>query len=121
MQTDTDVSTQEKTDPETSVNTEQPIQTEEAESTTPVEDINSKSEENVSQNNNINTSIHIYPDLEAPITSNTTLGTLTIQSEDKDLVTLNITTSSQINRTDIYYYFHYFFTNYTDILEKSLT
>lgn len=56
MQTDTDVSTQEKTDPETSVNTEQPIQTEEAESTTPVEDINSKSEENVSQNNNINTS-----------------------------------------------------------------
>lgn len=71
--------------------------------------------------NNINTSIHIYPDLEAPITSNTTLGTLTIQSEDKDLVTLNITTSSQINRKDIYYYFHYFFTNYTDILEKSLT
>ncbi len=56
MQADTDVSTQEKTDPETSVNTEQPIQTEEAESTTPVEDINSKSEENVSQNNNINTS-----------------------------------------------------------------
>ena len=56
VQTDTDVSTQEKTDPETSVNTEQPIQTEEAESTTPVEDINSKSEENVSQNNNINTS-----------------------------------------------------------------
>lgn len=39
-----------------SENTEQPIQTEEAESTTPVEDINSKSEENVSQNNNINTS-----------------------------------------------------------------
>ena len=33
-----------------------PIQTEEAESTTPVEDGNSKSEENVSQNNNINTS-----------------------------------------------------------------
>ena len=30
MQTDTDVSTQEKTDPETSVNTEQPIQTDEA-------------------------------------------------------------------------------------------
>ena len=30
MQTDTDVSTQEKKDPETSVNTEQPIQTEEA-------------------------------------------------------------------------------------------
>lgn len=56
VQTDTDVSTQEKTDPETSVNTEQPIQTEEAESTTPVEDVNSKSEENVSQNNNINTS-----------------------------------------------------------------
>ena len=56
MQTDTDVSTQEKTDPEISVNTEQPIQTEEAESTTPVEDGNSKSEENVSQNNNINTS-----------------------------------------------------------------
>ncbi len=56
VQTDTDVSTQEKTDPETSVNTEQPIQTEEAESTTPVEDGNSKSEENVSQNNNINTS-----------------------------------------------------------------
>ena len=56
VQTDTDVSTQEKTDPEISVNTEQPIQTEEAESTTPVEDINSKSEENVSQNNNINTS-----------------------------------------------------------------
>ena len=56
MQTDTDVSTQEKTDPETSVNTEQPIQTEEAESTTPVENVNSKSEENVSQNNNINTS-----------------------------------------------------------------
>ena len=56
VQTDTDVSTQEKKDPETSVNTEQPIQTEEAESTTPVEDINSKSEENVSQNNNINTS-----------------------------------------------------------------
>ena len=56
MQTDTDVSTQEKTDQEISVNTEQPIQTEEAESTTPVEDVNSKSEENVSQNNNINTS-----------------------------------------------------------------
>ena len=56
VQTDTDVSTQEKTDPETSVNTEQPIQTEEAESTTPVENVNSKSEENVSQNNNINTS-----------------------------------------------------------------
>lgn len=56
VQTDTDVSTQEKTDPETSVNTEQPIQTEEVESTTPVEDVNSKSEENVSQNNNINTS-----------------------------------------------------------------
>lgn len=56
VQADTDVSTQEKTDPETSVNTEQPIQTEEAESTTPVEGINSKSEENVSQNNNINTS-----------------------------------------------------------------
>ena len=56
VQTDTDVSTQEKTDPETSVNTEQPIQTEEAESTTPVEDVNSESEENVSQNNNINTS-----------------------------------------------------------------
>lgn len=56
VQADTDVSTQEKTDPETSVNTEQPIQTEEAESTTPVENVNSKSEENVSQNNNINTS-----------------------------------------------------------------
>lgn len=56
MQADTDVSTQEKTDPETSVNTEQPIQTEETENTTPVEDVNSKSEENVSQNNNINTS-----------------------------------------------------------------
>lgn len=40
----------------TTDNTEQPIQTEEAESTTPVEDVNSKSEENVSQNNNINTS-----------------------------------------------------------------
>ena len=39
-----------------SENTEQPIQTEEAESTTPVEDVNSKSEENASQNNNINTS-----------------------------------------------------------------
>ena len=70
--------------------------------------------------NNISTNISINTNLEAPISSNTILGTLSIDLEGKNLATLNITSSTDINRKDIFYYLNYFFTNYTDILENVL-
>ena len=71
--------------------------------------------------NNIDSYISIYPDLEAPINSNTILGTLTLTSENEEIVTLNIITSSYIKKKDISYYLNFFFTNYSSILENSLS
>lgn len=71
--------------------------------------------------NNIDTYISIYPNLEAPISSNTILGTLTLSSENQEIVTLNIITSSYIKKKDISYYLNFFFTNYSSILENSLS
>lgn len=71
--------------------------------------------------NNIDTYISIYPNLEAPINSDTILGTLTLSSENQEIVTLNIITSSYIKKKDISYYLNFFFTNYSSILENSLS
>ena len=71
--------------------------------------------------NNIDSYISIYPDLEAPINSDTILGTLTLTSENEEIVTLNIITSSYIKKKDIFYYLNFFFTNYSSILENSLS
>ena len=70
--------------------------------------------------NNISTNISINTNLEAPIPSNSILGTLSINLEGTNLVTLNITSSTDINRKNIFYYLNYFFTNYTNILENVL-
>ena len=69
---------------------------------------------------NISTDISINTNLEAPIPSNSILGTLSINLEGTNLVTLDITSSTDINRKNIFYYLNYFFTNYTNILENVL-
>lgn len=69
---------------------------------------------------NIETFISINSDLEAPIPSNTVIGSLTLSLYDKTLITLNIINSKDINRKDITYYLNYFFTNYFNILEQVL-
>lgn len=75
---------------------------------------------NKSSTNNIDTHISIYPNLEAPIDSNTILGTLTLTSGNEEIATLNIITSSDIKKKNIFYYFKFFFTNYSSILENTL-
>ena len=70
--------------------------------------------------NNISTTISINTNLEAPISSNTILGTLSINLDDRNLATLNIISSNEINRKNIFYYLNYFFTNYASILENTL-
>ena len=70
--------------------------------------------------NNISTNISINTNLEAPISSNTILGTLSINLDDRNLATLNIISSNEINRKNIFYYLNYFFTNYASILENTL-
>ena len=69
---------------------------------------------------NIETFISINSDLEAPIPSNTVIGSLTLSLDDKTLISLNIINSKDINRKDITYYLNYFFTNYFNILEQVL-
>lgn len=69
---------------------------------------------------NIETFITINSDLEAPILSNTVIGSLTLSLDDKTLISLNIINSKDINRKDITYYLNYFFTNYFNILEQVL-
>ena len=69
---------------------------------------------------NIETFISINSDLEAPILSNTVIGSLTLSLDDKTLISLNIINSKDINRKDITYYLNYFFTNYFNILEQVL-
>ena len=70
--------------------------------------------------NNISTSISLNSDLEAPIPSGTIVGNLTLFLKDKNLITLNIINTTNINRKDIPYYIKYFFTNYPNILEQIL-
>ena len=76
----------------------------------------------VNKNNvdNIKTSISINTNLEAPISSNTVIGTLTLSLDDKILLTLDIINSDNINRKNIPYYLKYFFSNYSNILEQIL-
>lgn len=69
---------------------------------------------------NIKTSISINTNLEAPISSNTVIGTLTLSLDDKILLTLDIINSDNINRKNIPYYLKYFFLNYSNILEQVL-
>ena len=69
---------------------------------------------------NISCNISINTNLEAPISSNTILGTLTIDLDGTNLAALNIINKDDINRKNIFYYLNYFFSNYTNILEKTL-
>ncbi len=70
--------------------------------------------------NNIKVSIYINSNLEAPISSNTVIGNLTLSLGDKTLISLDIINTSNINRKNIPYYLNYFFSNYSNILEQIL-
>ena len=69
---------------------------------------------------NIETSISINTNLEAPISSNTVIGNLTLSLNNQALITLNIINTNDINRKNISYYLNYFFSNYSNILEQVL-
>lgn len=69
---------------------------------------------------NIETTISINPYLEAPISSNTVIGNLTITLRDQTLMSLDIININDINRKNIPYYLNYFFSNYSNILEQIL-
>lgn len=70
--------------------------------------------------NNIETSISINTNLEAPISSNTVIGNLTLSLNNQTLITLDIVNTNDINRKNISYYLNYFFSNYSNILEQVL-
>ena len=70
--------------------------------------------------NNIKTTISITPYLEAPISSNMVIGNLSIDLNNKTLITLDIININYINRKDIPYYLNYFLSNYSKILEQIL-
>ena len=70
--------------------------------------------------NNIKTTISITPYLEAPISSNMVIGNLSIDLNNKTLITLDIININDINRKDILYYLNYFLSNYSKILEQIL-
>ena len=70
--------------------------------------------------NNIKTTISITPYLEAPISSNMVIGNLSIDLNNKTLITLDIININDINRKDIPYYLNYFLSNYSKILEQIL-
>ena len=69
---------------------------------------------------NIKTSISINTNLEAPISSNTVIGNLTLNIDDSNLITLDIINTNDIKRKNIPYYLNYFFSNYSNILEQIL-
>ena len=69
---------------------------------------------------NIETSISVNTNLEAPISSNTVIGNLTLSLNNQALITLNIINTNDINRKNISYYLNYFFSNYSNILEQVL-
>ena len=69
---------------------------------------------------NIKTYISINTNLEAPISSNTVIGNLTLSLNNQTLITLNIINTNDINRKNISYYLNYFFSNYSNILEQVL-
>lgn len=70
--------------------------------------------------NNIETSISINTNLEAPISSNTVIGNLTLSLNNQTLIALDIINTNDINRKNISYYLNYFFSNYSNILEQVL-
>ena len=72
---------------------------------------------NRNDSNNFSYDIFINTNLEAPISANTVLGSLYVNLDDKNIVSLNIVSKIDINRKDIFYYLKYFFNNYTNILE----
>ena len=75
---------------------------------------------NKNEINNIKTSISINSNLEAPITSDTIVGKLTLTLNNQELLSLDIINARDISRKDISYYIKYLFSNYSNILEKIL-
>ena len=75
---------------------------------------------NKNEIDNVKTSISINTNLEAPISSNTVIGNLTLSIGDRILITLDIINTNDIKRKDIPYYLNYFFSNYSNILEQIL-
>lgn len=75
---------------------------------------------NKNEIDNIKTSISINTNLEAPISSNTVIGNLTLNIDDSNLITLDIINTNDIKRKNIPYYLNYFFSNYSNILEQIL-
>ena len=75
---------------------------------------------NKNEIDNVKTSISINTNLEAPISSNTIIGNLTLSIDDRNLITLDIINTNDIKRKDIPYYLNYFFSNYSNILEQIL-
>ena len=75
---------------------------------------------NKNEINNIKTSISINSNLEAPITSDTIVGKLILTLDNQELLSLDIINARDISRKDISYYIKYFFSNYSNILEKIL-
>ncbi len=75
---------------------------------------------NKNEIDNIKTSISINTNLEAPISSNTVIGNLTLNIDDSNLITLDIINTNNIKRKNIPYYLNYFFSNYSNILEQIL-
>ena len=62
--------------------------------------------------------VEINQNLEAPISANTSIGTVKLILDSDNIVTLDIISSTNIDRKNISYYFSYLFSNYIDILEK---
>ena len=75
---------------------------------------------NKNEIDNIKTSISINTNPEAPISSNTVIGNLTLNIDDSNLITLDIINTNDIKRKNIPYYLNYFFSNYSNILEQIL-
>ncbi len=75
---------------------------------------------NKNEIDNVMTSISINANLEAPISSNTVIGNLTLSIDDRNLATLDIINTNDIKRKDIPHYLNYFFSNYSNILEQIL-
>ena len=75
---------------------------------------------NKNEIDNIKTSISINTNLEAPISSNTVIGNLTLNIDDSNLIILDIINTNDIKRKNIPYYLNYFFSNYSNILEQIL-
>ena len=75
---------------------------------------------NKNEIDNIKTSISINTNPDAPISSNTVIGNLTLNIDDSNLITLDIINTNDIKRKNIPYYLNYFFSNYSNILEQIL-